>query len=312
LAGAVFFLAPGNMTQHYIQANTGGRLHPASEPSIAPINRGFLYGDAIYEVWRTYRGVIFAWEEHWERMRASARALHMQLEFSPGLILSEIRRTVAAYRAQAHGSGELYIRLQITRGSGPIGLDIALADRTDFLILVQPCPEMPSAGLRLSVATTLRRNPVQSLDPAWKTGNYLNNLLCLREAKSRGADDVVILNIAGEVAEASVSNIAFAKAGRMLTPPLSAGILGGITRSLILGGIAASAGVEAAEAVILPGDFGSMEECFLLSTTKDVVPVGEIDGIKFRLSSGGVASRLKEAFGKAASAYAAAHPELAA
>jgi branched-chain amino acid aminotransferase len=300
------------MTQHYIQANTGGRLHPASEPSIAPINRGFLYGDAIYEVWRTYGGVIFAWEEHWERMGASARALHMQLEFSPSLILSEIRRTVAAYRAQAHGSGELYIRLQITRGSGPIGLDIALADKTDFLILVQPCPEMPHAGLRLSVATTLRRNPVQSLDPAWKTGNYLNNLLCLREAKSRGADDVVILNIAGEVAEASVSNIAFAKAGRMVTPPLSAGILGGITRSLILGGIAASAGVEAAEAVIRPGDFASMEECFLLSTTKDVVPVGEIDGIKFRLGSGGVAARLKEAFGRAAGAYSSAHPELAA
>ena len=304
------------MPTHYIQANTGGRLHPASEPSISPLNRGFLYGDAIYEVWRTYHGIIFAWEEHWERLRASARALHMEMKFSPELVLSEIRRAVAAYRAQVPDSGELYIRLQITRGAGPIGLDTALADKADFLILVQPCPEIPAGrmekGLRLSVATSLRRNPVQSLDPAWKTGNYLNNLLCLREARARGFDDVVILNLSGEVTEASVSNIAFARGGRFVTPPLSAGILGGITRRLLLGGIAASAGVQVSEETVSPSDFPSMDECFLLSTTKDIVPVGEIDGAVFALGAGSMGTRLKEAFARAASAYASAHPELAA
>jgi branched-chain amino acid aminotransferase len=304
------------MPTHYIQANTGGRLHPASEPSISPLNRGFLYGDAIYEVWRTYHGVIFAWEEHWDRLRASALALHMQLEFSPEAILSEIRRTVAAYRGAVPGSGELYIRLQITRGAGPIGLDIALADRADFLLLVQPCPDISPEkmrqGLRLSVATALRRNPVESLNPAWKTGNYLNNLLCLREARARGFDDVVILNFAGEVAEASVSNMAFAKDGRMVTPPLSAGILGGITRKLLLGGIAARAEIRASEETVRPADFGSMDECFLLSTTKDIVPVGEIDGHMFKLGPDSVAMRLKKGFARAASDYAAAHPDLAA
>jgi branched-subunit amino acid aminotransferase/4-amino-4-deoxychorismate lyase len=304
------------MPTHYIQANTGGRLHPATEPSISPLNRGFLYGDAIYEVWRTYNGIIFAWEEHWERLRASAAALHMVMEFSPAQMLSEIRRTVAAYRAAVPGAGELYIRLQITRGAGAIGLDIALADGADFLIIVQPCPEIAPdklrTGMRLSVATALRRNPVQSLDPAWKTGNYLNNLLCLREARARGFDDVLILNFAGEVAEASVSNIAFARGGALLTPPLSAGILGGITRRLILGGIAASAGIGASEAPIRPEDLGSMDECFLLSTTKDVVPVGAIDGQAFRLGPDSVAMRLKGAFAKATRAYASAHPELAA
>lgn len=301
---------------HYIQANTGGRLHPASEPSISPLNRGFLYGDAIYEVWRTYNGVIFAWDEHWTRMDASARALYMKLEFTPAQMLSEIRRTVAAYREVVPGSGELYIRLQVTRGAGPIGLDVALADRGDFLLLVQPCPEIPpdkrEKGLRLSVATALRRNPAQSLDPAWKTGNYLNNLLCLREARARGADDVVILNLAGEVTEASVSNIAFARGGVFVTPPLSAGILSGITRGLLLGGIAESAGVEASEEGVRPEDFRSMDECFLLSTTKDIVPVGEIDGTRFKIGPESVASRLKAAFARAAAAYAAAHPELAA
>jgi branched-chain amino acid aminotransferase len=299
---------------HYIQANTNGRLHPASEPSIPPLNRGFLYGDAIYEVWRTYSGVIFAWEEHWTRLRNSAKALHMHLEFTPENILPEIRRTVSAYREQVPGGGELYIRLQITRGAGAIGLDIALADKCDYIMLVQPCPEIAPAaardGLRLTVASTLRRNPVQSLDPSWKTGNYLNNLLCLREARARGADDVVILNLAGEVAEASVSNIAFSKGGRIVTPPISAGILSGITRSLVLAGVAEDAGIVAAEETVRPEDLGSMEECFLLSTTKDVVPVGEIDGIKFKVGQGTVAARLKGAFGRYAGAYAAAHPEL--
>jgi branched-chain amino acid aminotransferase len=304
------------MPIHYIQANTNGRLHPASESSISPLNRGFLYGDAIYEVWRTYHGIIFAWEEHWSRLRASALALHMQLECSPAQILAEIRRTVGAYRLRVPGSGELYIRLQITRGAGPIGLDIALADKADFLLLVQPCPELPPGkdreGLRLSVATMLRRNPAQCLDPAWKTGNYLNNLLCLREARARGADDVVILNIAGEVTEASVSNIAFVRRGEFVTPPLSSGILGGITRGLLLSGFAASSGVRGSEGTVRPADFGLMDECFLLSTTKDVVPVGYIDGTMFKLGPETVASRLKLAFARSAREYATAHPELAA
>jgi branched-chain amino acid aminotransferase len=240
----------------------------------------------------------------------------MRLEMSPESMLSEIRRTVAAYRAQVQNSGELYIRLQITRGGGPIGLDIALADKADFLLLVQPCPEIDSekmrTGLRLSVATSMRRNPVQSLDPAWKTGNYLNNLLCLREARARGADDVVMLNLSGEVTEAATSNIAFVKAGRMVTPPHSAGILGGVTRRLLLGGIAATAGIQVTEEPVLPADLGSMDECFLLSTTKDIVPVGSIDGTEFKVAPDSVASLLKGAFARAASAYAAAHPELAA
>jgi branched-subunit amino acid aminotransferase/4-amino-4-deoxychorismate lyase len=295
----------------FIQANTNGRLHPASEPSLPPLNRGFLYGDAIYEVWRTYHGVIFAWEEHWARLRASAAALHLEPPWTPDQILAEIRRTAAAFRA-AEPAGELYIRLQVTRGAGPIGLDVALADQPDFVILVQPCPvltaEQASAGLRLSVATGLRRNPAAALDPAWKTGNYLNNLLGLREARGRGADEVVLLNLAGEVTEAAVSNIAFVRAGALITPPLSAGILGGITRGRVLGGVAAAAGVAAREESIRPEDFGGMEECLLLSTTKDIVPVAAIDAVRFRVGPATVTARLKGAFADATRAYAEQHP----
>jgi branched-chain amino acid aminotransferase len=300
---------------HYIQANTNGRLHPATEPSLSPLNRGYLYGDAIYEVWRTYQGVLFGWSEHWTRLCASAAALHFTWPFTPDSILAEIRRTVTAYRAATGDAGELYIRLQITRGAGPIGLDVALADHPDFVLLVQPCPtlgaEAARRGLRLSVATGLRRNPVQSLNPAWKTGNYLNNLLCLREARLRGADEVVILNLAGEVTEAAVCNLAFIRDGVFLTPPLSAGILGGITRAMILGGIAAAAGVPAREETVRPADWPSMQECLLLSTTKDLAPVASIDDAKFAVGPGTVGSRLKAAYDEAALRHAAAHPELA-
>jgi len=297
----------------YIQANTNGRLHPASEPSLSPLNRGFLYGDAVYEVWRTYAGVIFAWEEHWRRLGASAAALHFELPWLPAVILEEIRRTAAAFRAAAPEPGELYIRLQLARGEGAIGLDPALAERPEFVLLVQRCPELTAAqaaaGLRLSVAGQLRRNPAAALDPAWKTGNYLNNILGLREARARGADEVLLLNLAGEVTEAAVANVAFVRGGELITPPLRAGILSGITRGLVLAGIAAAARVPVREETVRPEDFGAMDECLLLSTTKDIVPVAAIDGAQFQVGARTATARLKAAFAAHARAYARSHPQ---
>jgi len=266
------------MCAHIIQANTNGRLHAADEPSISPLNRGFLYGDAIYEVWRTHAGVIFTWEQHWARLERSARALHFELPLVAGAMLVEIKRTVARYRECSGNLGELYIRLQVTRGGGAIGLDPALADRSDFVLLVQPCPEVAAEklrdGLHLSLATELRRNH------------------------------------AGEVTEAAVSNIAFVRDGVVLTPPLSAGILGGITRDLILNEVALAAGITAREERVRPADFGGMSECFLLSTTKDVGPVAAIDAARFTVGQDTVSARLKAAFANYVRAYAAAHPEL--
>ncbi len=302
------------MSENYIQACSGGRLHDAREASISPLNRGFLYGDAIYEVWRTYHGVIFAWEEHWRRLEWSAAALHFALPTGPGPMLTEIQRTVAAYR-QAGGTGDdLYIRLQITRGGGPIGLDVALADHADYVVLVQANKAHPPArlrdGLKLSLATSLRRNPIESLNPAWKTGNYLNNILGLREARARGADEVVMLNHVGEVTEAAVSNLAFVRGGKVITPPLSAGILGGITRELLLTEVARMAGITAEEGTVRPEDLSRMDECFLLSTTKDLTPVGAIDGHRYPVREDSVTAKLKAAFGDYTRAYAARHPEL--
>jgi branched-chain amino acid aminotransferase len=284
----------------FIQANTNGRLHRADEPSVSPLNRGFLYGDAIYEVWRTYHGVVFAWDEHWARLLRSAAALYFTLPFDKEQILQEIKKTARAYRKAAGYSGELYIRLQVSRGAGAIGLDPALAERADYTLMVQPCPQLSAThldgGQWLTVATSLRRNAPDTLNPAWKTGNYLNNLLCLREARSRGADEVVILNQAGEITEAAVCNLGFIRAGEMLTPPARAGILEGITRGLVIGEVAARAGLRVREVSLRPEELSGMEEAFLLSTTKDIQPVRGIDGHAYRVGPATLSRRLKAAF----------------
>ena len=302
------------MPASYIQANTNGRLHSAHEPSLSPLNRGFLYGDAIYEVWRTYHGIVFAWDEHWRRLERSAQALHLTLPATPAQMLGEIKRTAAAFRAAARFDGDVYIRLQVTRGGGSIGLDPALADRPDFVLLVQPCPSVAAdalrTGLRLSFARDLRRNPAASLNPAWKTGNYLNNILCLRDARMRGADEVVILNLAGEITEAAVSNLAFVRRGTLVTPPLDAGILAGITRGLLLETIAPKANVPVQEAAVRPEELAGMQECLLLSSTKDVTPVAAIDEHRFAVGPDTVTARLKAAFADHTRDYAAKHPEL--
>ncbi len=297
----------------YVQANTQGRLHSADEPSISPLNRGFLYGDAIYEVWRTYGGVLFAWEEHWRRLVRSAAALYFPELFSPDFIREEIKKTVQAFREHTGSTGEIYVRLQISRGAGTIGLDTAFADRPMFVLLVQEnklfTEEKFRAGLQLSIARDLRRNAPDALNPAWKTGNYLNNILCLREARTRGADEVVIRNHHGEITEAAVSNIAFVRDGIVITPPLDVGILPGITREILLSSVAPRAAVHVEERGISPADLSTMQECFLLSSTKDITPVSRIDDYAFA-KEGAVTMRLKHAFADYARTYASAHPEL--
>jgi branched-chain amino acid aminotransferase len=284
----------------YIQANTDGRLHSADRPSISPLDRGFLYGDAIYEVWRTYDGIVFAWDEHWQRLEASAQALGLALPLTQTEMFRQIRRTVSAYCRKTGARPEVSFRLQITRGAGAIGLNPALADRSRYVLLVQALKEMTAeqraAGIRLGLATELHRNHAETLNPRWKTGNYLNNILCLREVLARGAEEVVMTNLAGEITESAVSNIFFVRDGVLHTPPLSAGMLAGITRAAVLGPVAAAAGVSVRETVIRPEDLSTFSECFLTGTRREIHPVNAIDKVRYTLGPQTVTARLQSAF----------------
>jgi branched-chain amino acid aminotransferase len=151
-------------------------------------------------------------------------------------------------------------------------------------------------GIRLSVATGLHRNSPQTLNPAWKTGNYLNNILCLREARARGANEVLMTNLAGEITESAVCNVAFVRSGEVLTPPLAAGILEGITRAQMLRTVGPALGVAVREVVLTPADLPSMEECFLISTSNDVQPVASVDEHRYRTDTGSVSRRMKAGF----------------
>jgi branched-chain amino acid aminotransferase len=284
----------------YIQANTDGKLHPADRPSISPLDRGFLYGDAIYEVWRSYDGIVFAWDEHWQRLERSAHALEIALPWTQADLLKQIKRTASAFCRRTGGRPELYIRLQISRGTGAIGLNTLLAGKPSCVLLIQalkpPTDEQLAGGIKLALCKRLHRNPPDALNPLWKTGNYLNNILCLREAIAAGAEEVVITNLAGEICESAVSNIFFVQNGVLHTPPLSAGMLEGITRASVLGPIARAAGVSVRETTIRPEELPSFSECFITGTTREILPVNSIDGVNFTTGAATVTATLRAAF----------------
>lgn len=283
-------------TNSYIQANSNGRLHPAHEPAVSPLNRGYLYGDAVYEVWRTHSGVLFAFVEHWARLEQSANALHLALPLTVAQCREEITRTATKFRAQTGEAGDLYVRLQITRGAGPIGLDPGLADRPDWTLLVQRAPAPVSRALRLAIPHALRRNPADCLNPAWKTGNYLNNLLGVGEARRRDADDALFLNQAGHLTEVSTASIVLVEGERLVTPRLEDGLLAGITRALLLTQIAPAAGLAVEERSILPAELDRFSEAMVVSTTKDVAPVAAIDSREWPQAPGPVTQRLMAAW----------------
>ncbi|MCA8978246.1 MAG: aminotransferase class IV [Planctomycetes bacterium] len=253
--------------------NLDGSILPESEAHIPVLDRGFLFGDSVYEVTRT-RGLLpFAWPEHFERLRSSADAIQLDLDLAE----AEVARRVAATLAAAD-HGDSYVRIIVTRGTGTspnIGLDHAPGPPR-WVILVRPAPELSGKPARLAIVQRLR-NDRRALDPATKSGNYLNNLLALAEARSQGATDCLMANADGNITEGATSNFFARIGGVWCTPPLQAGILAGVTRRLLLE-LLAELGERVDERNLLPADVRGAEELFLSSTLRDVAPVTHIDG----------------------------------
>lgn len=255
-----------------------GRIQTPEEASVRVLDHGFLFGDSAYEVLWWHHGVLVQADDHWARLEASAARLYMDLQHTRAQLEAAVRATV---QAAGVGPGEdALVRVVVTRGVGPPQLDLRTAPRRTLVVLVapasRPTPEAFERGLHLHVGVRRRTSP-RALDPRAKTGNYLNNVLALHEAVQAGADDALLLNEAGEVAEATTSNVYVVRGGALRTPPVAAGILEGTTRARILA-LCARERLPAAEARLLPGDLQAADELFVSSSVRGVMPVTRLHG----------------------------------
>jgi branched-chain amino acid aminotransferase len=248
--------------------------HISEMAQISVLDRGFLYGDSVYEVIRTFRGRPFGLKEHLARLRQSAKYLYMIVPWTDAEIQTEVERTLA----QASWL-ESYIRVVVTRGTESlITLQPSAELRPNLLIVISaiaPEPVLSEAGLHLVIPKRIR-NHKNALDPAAKTGNYLNNILALLEAQQMGADDALLLNAKGEITEATTSNFWIVKENVVFTSPAEVGILQGITRTFIFQ-ILEQHKIPYQEKVLTPADLSFVQEAFLSSSVRLLMPVRQIN-----------------------------------
>ena len=285
-----------------VLCNVEGKLVPPEQALVPVLDRGFLYGDSVYEVVRTYGGRPFELDRHLARMEKTAGRIDLVLP-PREKVVRELHRTL-----DAAANPESYARIVVTRGTGEFGLSPFLARGQNRLVIVvrplsAPPEEQYARGLQMAIAR-IRRNPPQALDPALKTGNYLNNILALREAHEAGADDAILLDLGGRVTEGTTSNVFFVQRGVLVTPPLSLGMLEGVTRGLFIE-IARAEGLILREEPHGPEALAAADEVFMTSTLREAMPVTSLlfldsPGEQIRRVADGtpgpIAKRLRAAF----------------
>jgi branched-chain amino acid aminotransferase len=252
-----------------------GAIVPPAEARVSVFDRGFLYGDAVFEVLRTYGGVPFALDEHLARLRRSAERVAIELPVDDRTLRDEVERAVLA-----SGNVESYVRVVVTRGSGPLSLDPDTAEHPLRVVLVEAVTPPPAEAYARGVGAVFvhtRRAVDETSAAGAKVTNYLANLLAVREAKSRGAHEALIVDASGHVVEGASSNVFVVHGGRVATPPESAGILAGITRARILAA-AGALGFPVEERELSVADVAEADEVFITSSIREVLPVVRVDG----------------------------------
>ena len=252
-----------------------GHIVDGAEAKIPVIDHGLLYGDGVFEGMRIMNRRVFRLHDHLRRLETSARVIGLNIPASR----EELERLVLN-TALAFGEDEAYIRLLVTRGDGELGVDPSRCERPRIICIVDRIQLFPTDKLERGIAlvtASLRRPGADVLDPRVKSLNYLNSVLAKREARLRGADEALILNQAGMVAEASVANVFAVMGGVLLTPSLSDGALSGITRLSVLE-CAQKLDLETRETTLGRYDLLAAEEVFLTGTAARIVPVASLDG----------------------------------
>lgn len=256
-------------------ASVDGVVTPAVEARVSVLDTGFTFGDAVYETLRTYGGRPFELPRHLARLRESGRRVGIPVPGDDGAWEARIRAVL-----EPAGNPESYVRLLVSRGVGDVSYRFERVKGPTVVVIVKPYEAPPERAYAEGVDVILssfRRNPPAALDPGIKSCNLLNNVLATREAQDRGAFEPILLNVDGEVAEGAGSNVFAVRGGTLATPPLSAGILPGVTRALVLEQ-AAALGIPVSEDAMRVSDFLGAEEAFLTSTLKEVLPIRAIDG----------------------------------
>jgi branched-chain amino acid aminotransferase len=252
-----------------------GKFYSEANAKISVFDHGLLYGDGIFEGIRFYNGRVFRLEEHLLRLWDSARSICLEIPMTMPDMTEAVLETIRQNHLR-----DGYIRLLVTRGIGNLGLNPTQCKSPSVIIIAATIAlyheEFYRKGLTIVTCATRRSSPA-ALNPAVKSLNYLNNVMARIEANLAGADEALMLNDAGNVAECTADNVFIVKHGQIFTPPVAAGALRGITRSVVFE-IAAELGVKVRETDITRHDVFVADECFLTGTAAEIVPVVKADG----------------------------------
>lgn len=271
-----------------------GELRERSEATVSVFDHGLLYGDGVFEGIRIYSRRVFRLDAHLDRLYASAQAIALDIPLSQAEMADAVRRTIAANKKE-----DGYIRLVVTRGVGDLGVDPRTCPKATVIIIctdiqVYP-PERYAQGMKIVTSAT-RQVSHDAFDPRVKSLNYLKNVLAKIDARRAGAEEAILLNAEGFVAECTADNIFVVRGGMLMTPSPQDGALEGITRGAILE-LAGEAGIPARESRLTRYDVYTADECFLTGTGAEVIAVVEADGRGIGDGTPGpLTNRLKDAF----------------
>jgi branched-chain amino acid aminotransferase len=251
-----------------------GKFYEKQDAKISVYDHGFLYGDGVFEGMRSYGGKVFRLAQHLERLWASAKAIWLTIPMTQEAMAQAVYQTL-----QINGIRDGYIRLVVTRGAGALGLDPNKCSDPQVVIIadhIQLYPrELYERGLEIITASTIR-NHSAALSPRIKSLNYLNNILAKIEGLQAGCVEALMLNAKGEVAECTGDNIFIVRKGTLMTPPIDAGILEGITREAVIE-LAQAAGLPVQQIALTRHDLFIADECFLTGTAAEIIPVVKLD-----------------------------------
>ncbi|MFN8176640.1 MAG: aminotransferase class IV [bacterium] len=250
----------------------GGGIVPADEARISPLDAGFLYGDGIYETMRAYGGRVFAFPKHLSRLARSAARIGMGLPPR-----EEIARAVEQ-TIDANDLESAIVRITIGRGRLPRRLDLSSAGAPTLLVTAEYCDPAADVerrkGIRVVYSRYLRfaRHPLAGV----KSTNYQVSLFARNEAREAGCAEVLLPDETGEIVEAAAANVFAVEKGRLVTPPISRGILGGVTRDVVLE-LAVHEGIGILEEAFARKRLESADEIFLTGTTIQLAPVVKVE-----------------------------------